>query len=276
MLIIESSLSNVNEQIDFVYEYLLGEGMIVVKLDHFICRTLQKCASSIVKMVIDLKLQIKHPALKKSKKLMTERSIENIRQYDSDSETIRKDKDFDIDHMSLEKLFKIKEPVVIIIKSIGEMPRGVINDLLHVLIQSRISSNTNYSLIMTMTGSTDVFHEKINTSIIPYLKVKVLQLSSTRDTILAIIAKYVLDYTYLIQPDRECLCWIYEQVLMYNLSLKSFERIILYMNFSKIYRSPVFFLLRYYDSEKMRHKDYQRVFDSLDDERKQKLQEWFE
>lgn len=154
------------------------------------------------------------------------------------------------------------------------MPRGVLNDLLHIILETRVKHGTKYCLIMTMTGSIDPFHEKINTSLVSYLKLKVITLASIRDSILAIIAKYLLDYTYLIQPSSECLCWIYEQILMYNLSFKTFEKIMLYMNFSFIYRSPIFFLLKYYDSEAMRHKDYQRVFSVLSPKEKENIKEW--
>lgn len=266
-----------NEQIDSIYEHLVRQGTFAIRLDHYACSNLLRCASCILRRVSELRRHMKSPEFRRQGRLLSARDAESCRlacekaqESDSGEEG---EEDEDRKRVTLERLFSIKEPAVIIIKSIEEIPRSVINDLLHMLVKSRIANDTKYSLIMTMTGSVDVFHEKINTSTISYLNVKIITLSSIRDTILAIIAKYVLDYTYLIQPNPECLCWIYEQVLMYNLSLKSFEKIVLYMVFSKIFRSSIFFLLKYYDSETMRHKDYQKVFEALSDAQKEDLKE---
>ena len=77
-------------------------------------------------------------------------------------------------------------------------------------------------MVIGIGGTIDPFHTQVDMALMPYLRLKIITLPSIRDSILAIIAKYVLDPRFLIQPDPYYICWIYQQVFMYNLSIQSF------------------------------------------------------
>lgn len=77
---------------------------------------------------------------------------------------------------------------------------------------------------MCMLGSVDIFHKQIEMSLVAHMRVRTITLPSIRDAILAIISNYILDYTFLIQPEDKYLCWIYEQIFVYNLSVNAFRK----------------------------------------------------
>ncbi len=81
-----------------------------------------------------------------------------------------------------------------------------------------------FNIALGISGSLDAFHTQVDLSLVTSMCVKVVALPSVRDSILAIIENYILGKDYLIQLDVAHICWIYQQVLMYNLSMNSFKK----------------------------------------------------
>ncbi len=241
--------------------------MLVIHIDEFRCGSVLRCATAIIHGISEARSKAHSMrARRKLKKAgygpesrdWSKRgdSSEPMEEVEYGGDTNEQD---DEDHVNLDLLesTKIEDPVVIIITNTGKMKRTVLNDLIHMLVKSKQKNGNKFNLIMSMTGSIEPFHVGIDMQLIPYLKVKTITLPSIRDAILAIIAKYVLDYTFLIQPDENYLSWIYQQVMMYNISFNSFQKTFLYMNFTHIYNCPFFFMFRYFESKEMRMKYFE-------------------
>jgi len=260
-------------QIKSLHEHFVHQGMIVTILEKFSCSTLLRCATAIMHGIAESKFKNETEQNKKLKshgrgrpKLEPE-DMEDDDYYqaeyvDPEDKTLTQ---VDMDHINLDKLmeYKTEERIVIILNNITTMDREVLNDLIYTLICAKKNTGTKYNLIFAMTGSIYTFHQKISISYIPYLRTTTIELPSIRDAILAVIAKYVTDYTFMIQPPSQYLAWMYQVVLMHNVSLNSFKKMFLYMNFRHIYQRPLYFLLKYIESDEERLKLYKFMLKKL-------------
>jgi len=216
-----------------LYEYLQKKRYSVVRLDGAFCDSLKKCVVLINNAISPAKTTIRRKITRKDKPSDDEdpafiEELEDDTWFESKA------------HLHVLKAMSAKMPIVILIGNAMSMPRAVLNDLLYVLAYffkgtkenrtNRADRKIKFSLILGMGASLDNFHTLVDLSLSTSLSVKVVVLPSVRDSILAIIENYILNEQFLIQVEPLYLCWIYQQVLMYNLSINSFRKYFLILN----------------------------------------------